>query len=195
MPLTSMTSTPAAGTGWGASPAATTRRASTRVLTLHSTQLRIQRRWGRPMAREASIRARERPQPRPRGRSRVRRGRERAWQASPRGVAWSPRLPGEPHAIQERWNLLELTFLESRSSSQTSLEDPLSGSVAGPRLSMKRILVIHYSQTGQLTEVVRAFVGPLLEAPDVEVVFETLAPERPYPFPWPFLQFLDAFPE
>jgi hypothetical protein len=60
---------------------------------------------------------------------------------------------------------------------------------------MKRILVIHYSQTGQLTEVVRAFVAPLLAAPEVEVVFETLAPERPYPFPWPFLQFLDAFPE
>ncbi len=60
---------------------------------------------------------------------------------------------------------------------------------------MKRILVVHYSQTGQLTDVARAFVAPLLAAPGVEVVFETLAPERPYPFPWPFLEFLDAFPE
>jgi hypothetical protein len=60
---------------------------------------------------------------------------------------------------------------------------------------MKRVLVLHYSQTGQLTDVVRSFVEPLLRAPDIDVVFETLAPLQPYPFPWPFLEFLDAFPE
>ena len=60
---------------------------------------------------------------------------------------------------------------------------------------MTRILVVHYSQSGQLDEVVRAFTGPLVDAPGIEVVFEAIAPEAPYPFPWPLLRFLDAFPE
>lgn len=59
----------------------------------------------------------------------------------------------------------------------------------------KRILVIGWSQTGQLAAVNRAVTAPLLAAPDIEVVYEALEPAEPYPFPWPFLRFFNTFPE
>jgi hypothetical protein len=60
---------------------------------------------------------------------------------------------------------------------------------------MKRVLVVSYSQTGQLADVVRSVTGPLAADPTIEVVFEILEPEEPFPFPWPFLEFFDTFPE
>jgi len=59
---------------------------------------------------------------------------------------------------------------------------------------MKRILVVHFSQTGQLSHAVSAVVAPLVQAGHI-VTEEVLQPEQAYPFPWPALQFLDAFPE
>ncbi len=59
----------------------------------------------------------------------------------------------------------------------------------------KKILVIHFSQTGQLNDAVAAFVAPLQASEAVEVTFEALRPQEPFPFPWPFLRFLDVFPE
>lgn len=59
---------------------------------------------------------------------------------------------------------------------------------------MKRILVVHFSQTGQLTRAVSSVVAPLVQAGHV-VTQEVLQPAQPYPFPWPALAFLDAFPE
>ncbi|HEY6241480.1 MAG TPA: dialkylresorcinol condensing enzyme [Burkholderiales bacterium] len=60
---------------------------------------------------------------------------------------------------------------------------------------MKRVLVVHFSQTGQLARVARRLVSPLAEAGDMELVEETLHPRRPYPFPWSLWSFLDAMPE
>jgi hypothetical protein len=60
---------------------------------------------------------------------------------------------------------------------------------------MKRVLVVHFSQTGQLARVARRLVSPLTDANNVELVEETLRPRRPYPFPWPLWRFLDAMPE
>ena len=60
---------------------------------------------------------------------------------------------------------------------------------------MKRVLVVHFSQTGQLARVARRLVSPLTDANDVELVEETLRPRPPYPFPWPLRRFLDAMPE
>jgi len=60
---------------------------------------------------------------------------------------------------------------------------------------MKRVLVVHFSQTGQLARVARRLASPLAEANDVELVEEPLRPRRPYPFPWSFRSFLDAMPE
>lgn len=60
---------------------------------------------------------------------------------------------------------------------------------------MKRILVVSWSQTGQLADVVNAVTAPLLAATDIDVVFEYLQPVKPYAFPWPFLHFFNTFPE
>ena len=59
---------------------------------------------------------------------------------------------------------------------------------------MKRVLVVYYSQSGQLERAARACAAPL-QAAGHGVDFLALQPLRPYPFPWPFWQFLDAFPE
>jgi hypothetical protein len=60
---------------------------------------------------------------------------------------------------------------------------------------VKRVLVVHFSQTGQLARVARQLVSPLAAAADVELVEEVLRPREPYPFPWPFWRFLDVMPE
>lgn len=59
---------------------------------------------------------------------------------------------------------------------------------------MKRVLVVYFSQSGQLARVVRRLVSPLASG-DVELVEEVLRPRAPYPFPWPVRRFLDAMPE
>jgi len=61
---------------------------------------------------------------------------------------------------------------------------------------MKKVLVVHFSQTGQLARIVRRLVAPLAGASgEVELVEEILRPRMPYPFPWPLLRFFDAMPE
>jgi len=60
---------------------------------------------------------------------------------------------------------------------------------------MAKVLVIHYSQSGQLSDVARSLVAPLEQREEVDVTWQQLKPVRPYPFPWPFLEFFDTFPE
>jgi hypothetical protein len=60
---------------------------------------------------------------------------------------------------------------------------------------MKKVLVVHYSQTGQLRDIVASFIGPLEQSPAIEVTSLALEPLKPYPFPWPFWQFFNTFPE
>ena len=60
---------------------------------------------------------------------------------------------------------------------------------------MTRILVIYYSQTGQLTRVVQSMMAPLEDHPDFELVWQRVEPLAPYPFPWGFFSFLDVLPE
>lgn len=60
---------------------------------------------------------------------------------------------------------------------------------------MKRILVVHYSQTGQLNAIVKSIVGPLLNNNAIEVVFEEIRPQKPFLFPWGFTDFFNTFPE
>ena len=59
---------------------------------------------------------------------------------------------------------------------------------------MKSVLLIQYSQSGQLTDVASAITAPLLASSDIELTVETLRPRTPFPFPWPVLQFFDTFP-
>lgn len=60
---------------------------------------------------------------------------------------------------------------------------------------MKRVLVVYYSQTGQLRRVAQSVCAPLEQASDIELDWCALEPEQPYPFPWPFFAFFDQFPE
>lgn len=60
---------------------------------------------------------------------------------------------------------------------------------------MKRILVLAYSQTGQLAEITQRIIEPLQKDSRIQVHVEVLRPLKPYPFPWKFFSFLDAFPE
>ena len=60
---------------------------------------------------------------------------------------------------------------------------------------MKKVLVLYYSQTGQLTESVKSFASPLVEDKNVELVYQAVEPTTPYPFPWGYLEFFDIFPE
>ena len=59
---------------------------------------------------------------------------------------------------------------------------------------MKYILVINYSQTGQLADITARLVAPLRAAGHA-VHVETLVPESPFPWPWPIVDFVDAMPE
>lgn len=59
---------------------------------------------------------------------------------------------------------------------------------------MKNVLVVNFSQTGQLSEIVGQITGPL-RAAGHHVHLETLMPETPFPFPWPLVDFVDVFPE
>jgi len=60
---------------------------------------------------------------------------------------------------------------------------------------MKRVLLVHFSQSGQLSRVARRLAAPLAEAHDVKLVEEVLRPRPAYPFPWSLWRFLDAMPE
>ncbi len=60
---------------------------------------------------------------------------------------------------------------------------------------IKRVLVVNYSQTGQLTEIAKRILAPLEQDGAIAVHVETLRPAKPFPFPWGFFGFLDAFPE
>jgi len=60
---------------------------------------------------------------------------------------------------------------------------------------MKRILVIQYSQTGQLSGVLKSITAPLAADPGISLTVETLRPVQDFPFPWPFFRFFDTFPE
>ena len=60
---------------------------------------------------------------------------------------------------------------------------------------MKRVLVVSWSQTGQLDEVVSSVIAPLQAAEHITVEHLRLQLCQPLPFPWPFLDFFDTFPE
>ena len=62
-------------------------------------------------------------------------------------------------------------------------------------LIMKKILIIYYSQTGQLKNVVDSILTPIEKSPEVAIFYEELKPKPPYPFPWTSYQFCDVFPE
>ncbi len=57
---------------------------------------------------------------------------------------------------------------------------------------MKKVLTIHYSQSGQLSEIVQNFSNGLK---DVECDHLIVHPEKPFPFPWTTDVFFDIMPD
>jgi hypothetical protein len=58
---------------------------------------------------------------------------------------------------------------------------------------MKKILIIYYTQTGQLQQIVESVTAPLKH--DCQLFFEELKPLPAYPFPWNGMPFFQVFPE
>lgn len=59
----------------------------------------------------------------------------------------------------------------------------------------KRILVIYYSQTGQLKNIAQNLVNPFEDNPNYSVDYYCIQPEKEYPFPWDKKSFFGVFPE
>jgi hypothetical protein len=59
----------------------------------------------------------------------------------------------------------------------------------------KKLLVIYYSQTGQLLDIVKSITKPISADKQVKLFFEELKPNPAFPFPWSAKQFFQAFPE
>ena len=64
-----------------------------------------------------------------------------------------------------------------------------------PNPKPKKILLISYSQTGQLSDVVRSTMGPLEADEEITIVHKIIKPVKKYPFPWNFVEFMNTFPE
>ena len=60
---------------------------------------------------------------------------------------------------------------------------------------MKKVLVVYYSQSGQLESIARNISKPLLDSAEIDVTFHEIQLEKPFPFPWNSEAFFDAFPE
>lgn len=60
---------------------------------------------------------------------------------------------------------------------------------------MKNVLVIHYSQSGQLTEILDNITFPFSADGAITVTHYTIEMEKEFPFPWNKTAFFDAFPE
>ncbi|HEY1195159.1 dialkylrecorsinol condensing enzyme DarA [Flavobacterium sp.] len=60
---------------------------------------------------------------------------------------------------------------------------------------MKNVLIVYYSQSGQLESIARNIAKPFLNSDDIKLTFHEIQLEKPFPFPWNKDSFFDAFPE
>lgn len=60
---------------------------------------------------------------------------------------------------------------------------------------MKKVLVISYTQTGQLHDILEHLLGPLKQVEDIAITHHIIQTETTYPYPWPKERFFDVFPE
>jgi hypothetical protein len=60
---------------------------------------------------------------------------------------------------------------------------------------MRNVLVIYFTQSGQLAEIAHNIAKPLEESAEVNVHFHEIKMEKPFPFPWNKEAFFDVFPE
>lgn len=59
----------------------------------------------------------------------------------------------------------------------------------------KHILVVSYSQSGQLYAIKDSILEPLYGEETVQIHEKVIKPVEPFPFPWNFITFMDTFPE
>lgn len=59
---------------------------------------------------------------------------------------------------------------------------------------MKEVLVVFYSQTGQLFDIIKNIASGL-EGENINITYFEIVPEKRFPFPWNKNAFFDAFPE
>ena len=59
---------------------------------------------------------------------------------------------------------------------------------------MKEILVVYYSQTGQLTDILKNLISTMADE-RINITFHRILPKEAYPFPWTGEAFYDTFPE
>lgn len=59
---------------------------------------------------------------------------------------------------------------------------------------MKKVLVIHYSQSGQLTEILNNVLEPIKNQ-DTEITYLDIEMEEEFPFPWTKKEFFGVFPQ
>jgi len=59
----------------------------------------------------------------------------------------------------------------------------------------KKVLVVYFTQTGQLRDIVNSITMPLIHRGNITVTFEELKPIPPFPFPWKSDSFFQAMPE
>nr|WP_294788231.1 dialkylrecorsinol condensing enzyme DarA [uncultured Flavobacterium sp.] len=60
---------------------------------------------------------------------------------------------------------------------------------------MKNVLVIYYTQSGQLESIAKNIAKPFLNSDQINLTFHEIQLVKPFPFPWNKEAFFDAFPE
>ncbi len=60
---------------------------------------------------------------------------------------------------------------------------------------MKKVLVLYYSQSGQLQNILAAIVSGFKDKQHIRYDFLAIEPVKPFPYPWSFYRFFNIFPE
>ena len=60
--------------------------------------------------------------------------------------------------------------------------------------NVKKILVVYYSQTGQLKKITDSVLSVLFSS-GIEIEYAEIKPQPAFPFPWSYDEFFQAFPE
>jgi len=60
---------------------------------------------------------------------------------------------------------------------------------------MKKVLILYYSQSGQLQNVLDNIIAPMQQNGNISCDYKAIKPKNPFPYPWNFYQFFDIFPE
>ncbi|MBX3257222.1 MAG: hypothetical protein KF862_24020 [Chitinophagaceae bacterium] len=58
----------------------------------------------------------------------------------------------------------------------------------------KKVLVVYFTQSGQMKDIIDHFTGPLQNLPEVSMETVRIFPEKKFPFPWTTKTFFEAMP-